>query len=77
MFSQYAASTSYPAACTAGGLVSAALLSVPGASAYYAGGLTLYTLASRLAFGGWTEADRAGYRCVLVSHPPRVARAQR
>lgn len=46
----------------AGGLVSAALLSVPGASAYYAGGLTLYTLASRLAFGGWTEADRAGYR---------------
>lgn len=37
----------------AGGIISAALLSVPGASAYYKGGLTLYTLASRVAYGGW------------------------
>lgn len=50
----------------AGGLISAALLSVPGASAYYSGGLTLYTLASRIAFGGWTEKSLETYRCVLL-----------
>ncbi|KAJ7041106.1 competence/damage-inducible protein-like protein cinA [Mycena alexandri] len=38
----------------AGGLISAALLSVPGASQYYLGGLTLYTLPSRIAFSHWT-----------------------
>lgn len=49
----------------AGGLISAALLSVPGASAYYSGGLTLYTLASRISFGGWTEESLKGYKWVL------------
>ncbi|KAB2572862.1 CinA [Lasiodiplodia theobromae] len=39
----------------AGGLISAAILSVPGASAVYKGGLTLYTLESRLVYGGWTQ----------------------
>ena len=48
----------------AGGLISAALLSVPGASAYYAGGLTVYTLASRIAFSGFTPEDFADYRYV-------------
>ena len=38
-----------------GGLVSAALLSYPGASGFYKGGLTLYTLESRIAFAGWTQ----------------------
>ena len=33
-----------------GGLVSAALLAVPGASAYYAGGAVIYTLAANRAF---------------------------
>lgn len=33
---------------SAGGLISAALLSVPGASAYYLGGAVAYTLESRL-----------------------------
>lgn len=33
-----------------GGLISAALLAVPGASAYYLGGLVLYTYASRRRF---------------------------
>ncbi|KAF2876674.1 competence/damage-inducible protein-like protein cinA [Massariosphaeria phaeospora] len=45
----------------AGGLISAALLSYPGASGYYKGGLTLYTLESRIAFAGWTEANKVGY----------------
>ncbi|KAL4745495.1 hypothetical protein BDW72DRAFT_186595 [Aspergillus terricola var. indicus] len=46
----------------AGGLISACLLSVPGASAVYKGGLTVYTLESRLAFAGWTQVDREKYR---------------
>lgn len=45
----------------AGGLISAALLSYPGASGYYAGGLTLYTLQSRIAFAGWTEESVKDY----------------
>ena len=45
----------------AGGLISAALLSVPGASRYYKGGLTVYTLASRITYAGWTEQDLEGY----------------
>lgn len=45
----------------AGGLVSAALLATPGASKIYKGGLTLYTLESRVAFAGWTKADIDGY----------------
>ncbi|KAJ4347229.1 uncharacterized protein N0V89_011168 [Didymosphaeria variabile] len=46
----------------AGGLISAALLSFPGASAFYrGGGLTLYTLESRVAFAGWKKEDIEGY----------------
>ncbi len=41
----------------AGGLVSAALLATPGASRIYKGGLTLYTLPSRVAFAGWTQEN--------------------
>jgi nicotinamide mononucleotide (NMN) deamidase PncC len=45
----------------AGGLISAALLSVSGASSYYRGGLTLYTLESRIAFAGWTSENLKSY----------------
>ncbi|RWQ99870.1 putative competence/damage-inducible protein CinA [Paecilomyces variotii] len=45
----------------AGGIISASILSTAGASAIYKGGLTLYTLESRVAFGGWTEADITNY----------------
>ena len=42
---------------SAGGLISAALLSVPGASAYYVGGVVVYTLsASRAWMAGAIEA---------------------
>ncbi|OCT54601.1 competence/damage-inducible protein CinA [Cladophialophora carrionii] len=41
----------------AGGLISAALLATPGASKIYRGGLTLYTLESRIAFAGWQQRD--------------------
>lgn len=46
---------------TAGGLMSVSLLTVPGASGYYAGGLSLYTLLSRLAYGGWTQEIITNY----------------
>lgn len=45
----------------AGGLISAALLATPGASRIYKGGATLYTLESRLQFGGWTQANIDNY----------------
>ncbi|KAL1609626.1 hypothetical protein SLS59_001134 [Nothophoma quercina] len=46
----------------AGGLISSSLLSYPGASGFYKGGLTLYTLESRKAFVGWTDADTQNYK---------------
>lgn len=45
----------------AGGLVSSSLLSGPGASKIYKGGLTLYTLPSRIAYAGWTKESIANY----------------
>ncbi len=47
---------------TSGGLISAALLSVAGASRYYAGGGVLYTLASRTALAGVSAEQYANYR---------------
>lgn len=46
----------------AGGIISASLLSTPGASKIYKGGLTLYTLESRIAFAGWTEDTIKAYK---------------
>lgn len=45
-----------------GGLLSSSLLSVPGASAIYRGGLTLYTLESRIKYAGWTQGDIDNYK---------------
>ncbi|KUJ08871.1 uncharacterized protein LY89DRAFT_690841 [Mollisia scopiformis] len=45
----------------AGGIISASLLSTPGASGFYKGGLTLYTLESRIAFAGWTQENITSY----------------
>ncbi|KAI9678514.1 MAG: hypothetical protein M1822_007457 [Bathelium mastoideum] len=45
----------------AGGIISASLLSTPGASQFYKGGLTLYTLESRIAFAGWTPQTISSY----------------
>jgi nicotinamide mononucleotide (NMN) deamidase PncC len=38
------------------------LLSFPGASKFYKGGLTLYTLESRIAFAGWTPRHIENYK---------------
>ncbi|CAD0086741.1 unnamed protein product [Aureobasidium vineae] len=45
----------------AGGLLSSSILSTPGASKIYKGGLTLYTLPSRIAYAGWSDENIKGY----------------
>ncbi|MBM3140265.1 MAG: CinA family protein [Chloroflexi bacterium] len=50
------------AEATAGGLISAALLAVPGASRFYAGGAVVYTLKSRIALAGARPEEYEGYR---------------
>ncbi len=45
-----------------GGLIAAALLSLPGASAYFVGGAVVYTKTSRLSLLGIGDADMAGLR---------------
>ena len=45
-----------------GGLISAALLAVPGASAYFLGGAVVYTGRSRSALLGITDDDMKGMR---------------
>jgi PncC family amidohydrolase len=45
-----------------GGLISSALLALPGASDYFLGGAVVYTVKSRLVFLGLGEADLAGMR---------------
>ena len=47
---------------SAGGLINAALVAVPGASVYYLGGAIVYTLAGRSALLGLTAQDMANIR---------------
>jgi nicotinamide-nucleotide amidase len=62
-----------------GGLISAALLAIPGASAYYMGGSVVYTLPSRKKILGITRADVEGMEPLtseMVSAFAQKARAQ-
>ena len=62
-----------------GGLVSASLLAVPGASAYFKGGSVVYTLASRKALLGITGDHVQGLEPLteaMVQRFAEVARAQ-
>ncbi len=61
---------------SAGGLISAALLAVPGASAYYAGGAIIYTRASRRALLGLPE-EVVTLRAATEDYALIVARALR
>ena len=45
-----------------GGLISSALLALPGASDYFLGGAIVYTVKSRLVFLGLGDADLVGMR---------------
>ncbi|KAG2362974.1 competence/damage-inducible CinA family protein [Suillus spraguei] len=54
-------STLAVAETTTGGLVSASLLSVSGASKFFVGGATLYTTKSRRVWAGWTDENLVNY----------------
>ena len=58
-----------------GGLVSAALLAVPGASAYYAGGAVIYTLAANRAFLEGAIATPPGLRGATEGFAAYLARS--
>lgn len=60
-----------------GGLISSALLALPGASDYFLGGAVVYTVKSRLVFLGLGEADLAGLRPSTEAYALLVARRTR
>jgi PncC family amidohydrolase len=62
---------------SAGGLVSAALLALPGASAYFLGGCVVYTRASREGLLRITDADMAGMRSSSEPYAMLLARTVR
>ena len=62
---------------SAGGLISASLLAVPGASAYFLGGCVIYTVAAREALLGLTKADVTGMRSASEPYAQLLARRVR
>jgi len=60
-----------------GGLISAALLAVPGASAYFIGGAVVYTRAARAALLGIGDEEMAGLRASTEAYALLVARRMR
>lgn len=62
---------------SAGGLINAALVAVPGASAYYAGGCVIYTAAGREALLGITAQEMAGTRSASEPFARLLARRVR
>jgi nicotinamide-nucleotide amidase len=60
-----------------GGMISAALLAVPGASAYFIGGAVVYTRASRRVLLGITDEAMAGMRPSTEAYARLVARTAR
>ena len=62
---------------TTGGLISAALLSVPGASAYFIGGAVVYTLKARRAMLEIPDSAFAGIKSVTEEGAMILARAAR
>jgi PncC family amidohydrolase len=59
---------------SAGGLINAALVAVPGASAYYLGGSIIYTGTGRLALLGITAEEMAGMRSASEPFAKLLAR---
>jgi len=60
-----------------GGLVAAALLSIPGASAYFVGGAVVYTKTARAALLGIGDSDMAGIRPATEAYSLLIARCVR
>jgi len=62
---------------SAAGLISAALLAVPGASAFYRGGVVCYTIYARQALLGITDAEMTGLRPSTEAYALLLARRVR
>jgi nicotinamide-nucleotide amidase len=62
---------------SAGGLISAALLAVPGASAFFLGGAVVYTRLSRSVLLGIPDAALAGMRPATEPYAQLLARTAR
>ena len=62
---------------SAGGLIAAALLAVPGASAYFLGGAVVYTRQARSALVGITDAEMRGLRSSSEPYAALLARTMR
>src|SRR5436305_1068839 len=62
---------------SAGGLINAALVEVPGASAYYLGGCIVYTEASRTGLLGIGKAEMKGIRSASEPYAQLAARRVR
>lgn len=62
---------------SAGGLINAALVAVPGASAYYLGGCVIYTATGREALLGISPQDMAGMRSASEPYAQFLARRVR
>ena len=62
---------------SAGGLIAAALLAVPGASAYFLGGAVVYTRQARSALVGITDAEMQGLRSSSEPYAALLARTTR
>jgi nicotinamide-nucleotide amidase len=60
-----------------GGLIAAALLAVPGASAYFLGGAVVYTKSARTALLGFGDAEMAGMRAATEAYALFIARRVR
>jgi PncC family amidohydrolase len=62
---------------SAGGLIAAALLAVPGASAYFLGGAVVYTRQARSALVGITDGEMKGLRSSSEPYAALLARTMR
>jgi PncC family amidohydrolase len=62
---------------SAGGLISAVLVAVPGASAFFLGGSVIYTLEARRAFLQLKDEEFTGVRPSTEEYALRMARAVR
>jgi nicotinamide-nucleotide amidase len=60
-----------------GGLIAAALLAVPGASAYFLGGAVVYTKSARAALLGIVNAEMEGLRPATEAYALLLARRMR
>ncbi|MBI3248047.1 MAG: CinA family protein [Deltaproteobacteria bacterium] len=62
---------------SAGGLISAALIAIPGASAFFLGGSVIYTLAARRVLLNLKDEEFTGVRASTEEYALRMARAVR